>query len=149
MIRLTLVIYNHELRSFQDCISSCALRYVDIYIYITWQILHALSKKKYIILWRVNYQMWQCQLHVWTLSVLIKYFASYLISRGLTSAYDNSYTCNNYNNYTPMPSSSTTAQVNSTKYHSINKTQIDVIIQNISSTTKIQYKHFYRQQFQL
>ena len=85
----------------------------------------------FIILSRVKYQMWPYQLYVWTLSVLIKYFASYLISRGLTSAYDNSYTCNNYNNYTPMPSSSTTAQVNSTKYHSTNKTQIDNPIQII------------------
>ena len=31
VIRLTRVIYNHELQSFQDRISSCALRYVDIY----------------------------------------------------------------------------------------------------------------------
>ena len=31
VIRLTRVICNHELQSFQDRISSCALRYVDIY----------------------------------------------------------------------------------------------------------------------
>ena len=31
MIRLTYVIYNHELQAFQDCISSCGLCYVVIY----------------------------------------------------------------------------------------------------------------------
>ena len=55
----------------------------------TWHTLHILRINKYIILWRVNYQMWRCQLRVLTSSVLIKLFACYLISLGLTPAYDN------------------------------------------------------------
>ena len=86
VIRLTRVIYNHELQSFQNCISSCALHYVDIYI--TWHILYVLRINKYIILWCVKYQMWHYQLHVLTSSVVIKLFACYLISLGLTPAYD-------------------------------------------------------------
>ena len=86
VIRLTCVIYNHELQSSQDHISSCALRNVDIYI--TWHILHVLCINKCIILWRVKYQMWRCQLRVLTSSVLIKLFICYLISLGLMPAYD-------------------------------------------------------------
>ena len=56
----------------------------------TWHTLHILRINKYIILWRVNYQMWRCQLRVLTSSVLIKLFACYLISLGLTPAYDTS-----------------------------------------------------------
>ena len=69
VIRLTCVISNHELKSFQDRISSYVLRYVDTYI--TWYILHVLHINKYIILWPVKYQIWQCQL-VWHLSYVIE-----------------------------------------------------------------------------
>ena len=46
------------------------------------------------------------------------------------------YTCNNDNNYTPLPSSLTTSKGNSTKHHSTNKTSINDILQNMSSTKK-------------
>ena len=88
VIRRTRVIRNNELESFQDHISSCALRYVDIYIYIMWHILHVLHINNYVILWHVNCQTWQCQLRVWTSSVVIKWFACYLIRLGLTPAYN-------------------------------------------------------------
>ena len=88
VIKLACVICNYELLSFQDCISSWALHY--IYIYIIWHILHVLRIKKYLILWHVKYQMWRCQLRVWTSSVRIKYFVWNLISLGLTPAYDTS-----------------------------------------------------------
>ena len=39
------------------------------------------------------------------------------------------YTCHDDNNYTHMPSSSTTSKVNSTKHHSTNKTPINNILQ--------------------
>ena len=55
---------------------------------LTWHILHVLRINKYIILWHVNYQMWRCQLRVFTSSVVIKLFACYLISLGLIPAYD-------------------------------------------------------------
>ena len=55
---------------------------------LTWHILHVLRINKYIILWRVKYQMWRCQLRVLTSSVLIDWFAWHLISLGLTPAYD-------------------------------------------------------------
>ena len=55
---------------------------------LTWHILHVLRINKYIILWRVDYQMWRCQLRVLTSSVLIKLFACYLISLGHIPAYD-------------------------------------------------------------
>ena len=86
VIMLTHVICNHELQSFHDCISSCALCYVEHIL--SWHILHVLHINKYIALWRVNFQTWRCQLRVWTSSVVIKYFAWYLISIGLTPAYD-------------------------------------------------------------
>ena len=70
LIRLTRVICNHELQSFEDPISFCALHYVDIFI--TWHILHVLHIYKYIISWRVNGQTWRCQLRVWISSVVIK-----------------------------------------------------------------------------
>ena len=54
----------------------------------TWHTLHILRINKYIILWRVKYQMWRCQPRVLTSSVLINLFACYLISLGLTPAYD-------------------------------------------------------------
>ena len=54
-------------------------------------------------------------------------------SRGLSI---HCYTCNNDNNYTPLPSSSTTSQGNSTKHHSTYKTSINDILQNMSSTKK-------------
>ena len=82
------IIYSHELQSFQDCVSSCTLRYVDISIYRTRHILHVLGMNKYIILWHMKYQMWRCQLHVWMSSELIKLFARYLISPGLTLVHD-------------------------------------------------------------
>ena len=50
---------------------------------------YVLRINKCIILWRVKYQLWRCQLCVLTSSVLIKLFACYLISSGLTPAYDN------------------------------------------------------------
>ena len=56
---------------------------------LTWHILHVLCINKYIILWHVKYEMWQCQLRVLTSSVVIKLFAWYLISLGLIPAYDN------------------------------------------------------------
>ena len=59
------------------------------YIYITWHILHLLCINKYFILWCVKYQMWRGQLRVWMSSVVIKEFEWYLISLGLTPAYDN------------------------------------------------------------
>ena len=46
------------------------------------------------------------------------------------------YTRNNDNNYKPLPSSPTTAQVNSPKHHSTNKTPINNTLQNIPSTKK-------------
>ena len=55
---------------------------------LTWHILHVLCINKYIILWRVKYQMWWCQLRVLTSSLVIKLSAWYLISIGLTPAYD-------------------------------------------------------------
>ena len=61
-------------------------RYISIYI--TWYILHIFCINNYIILWRVKYQMRICQLRVWMSSVLIKLFSWYLISLGLTPAYD-------------------------------------------------------------
>ena len=53
-------------------------------------------------------------------------------SRGLSI---HCYTCNNDNNYAPLPSSSTTSPRYSTKHHSINKTSINDIL-NMSSTKK-------------
>ena len=64
------------------------MRFALCRTYITWHILHVLCIHNYISLWCVNCQMWQCQLHVKTSSVLIKYFPCYLISLGTTPAYD-------------------------------------------------------------
>ena len=36
-----------------------------LYIYLIWHILHVLSINEYIILWHVNFQIWQYQLHIW------------------------------------------------------------------------------------
>ena len=58
------------------------------HIYITWHILHVLRINKYIILWCVKCQMCWYQLHIWTSSVVIKLFACYLISVGLTPPYE-------------------------------------------------------------
>ena len=54
-----------------------------MYMYIYYDI----RINKYIILWRMRYQMWRCQLRVSTSSVGIKRFACYLISLGPTTAY--------------------------------------------------------------
>ena len=55
-------------------------------------------------------------------------------SRGLSI---HCYKCNNDNNNTTIPSSSTTmSQVNSTKHYSTNKMPVNDILQNISSTKK-------------
>ena len=43
-------------------------------------------------LWRVKYQMWQCQLRIWTSSIVVKSLVSYLIRLGLTPAYG-TYSC--------------------------------------------------------
>ena len=86
VIRFTRAIYNYELQSFQDCFSSCALRYVDIYI--NWHMLHILRINKYIIFWRLSSQIWWCQLCVQTSSIIIKLLVWYLTSLGLTPAYD-------------------------------------------------------------
>ena len=40
--------------SFPDCISSCTLRYVDIYIYITWHILYVLHINKFCDMWIIR-----------------------------------------------------------------------------------------------
>ena len=54
-------------------------------------------------------------------------------SRGLSI---HCYTCNNDNNYIPLPSSSTKSQGNKTKHHLTYKTPINDILQNMSYTKK-------------
>ena len=57
-------------------------------VYIASHVLHVLCIIKYFFLWCEKYQMWWCQLHLLTASTVIKYLSYYLISLGLTPAYD-------------------------------------------------------------
>ena len=77
----------------QPCVTTFSglcliLRFAQCGYIVAWHILHVLHMNKYIILWRVTYQIWQHQVSVWTSSVVIKKLALYWISLGLTPAYD-------------------------------------------------------------